>query len=56
MIVLSDVAELAGDIDADRAQQAKARAEEALRANADDEEAQAALTRAEVRLEVARAG
>ena len=53
VIVLSDVAELASDIDTDRAQAAKARAEEALRTNADDEEAQAALKRAEVRLEVA---
>ena len=55
VIMLSDVAELAGDIDADRATAAKARAEEALRANADDEDAQAALARAEVRLEVAGA-
>ena len=55
VIVLSDVAELAADIDADRAREAKARAEEALRANADDEEAQAALARADVRLEVAGA-
>ena len=55
VIVLSDVAELAGDIDTDRAREAKARAEEALRANADDEDAQAALTRADVRLEVAGA-
>ena len=55
VIVLSDVAELAGDIDTARAQAAKARAEEALRINGDDEEAQAALKRAEVRLEVAGA-
>jgi len=55
VIVLSDVAELQGDIDTDRATAAKARAEEALRANAEDEEAQAALARAEVRLEVAGA-
>jgi F-type H+-transporting ATPase subunit epsilon len=53
VIVLSDVAELASDIDTSRAQAAKARAEEALSTNADDEEAQAALKRAEVRLEVA---
>jgi F-type H+-transporting ATPase subunit epsilon len=53
VIVLSDVAELASDIDTTRAQAAKARAEAALSANADDEEAQAALQRAEVRLEVA---
>jgi F-type H+-transporting ATPase subunit epsilon len=56
VIVLSDVAELADDIDTARAQAAKTRAEEALRANNDDEEAQAALQRAEVRLEVAGAG
>src|SRR4029077_34027 len=39
VIVLSDVAELAGDIDTDRAREAKARAEEALRLNVDDEDA-----------------
>ena len=55
VIVLSDVAELASDIDTDRAREAKARAEDALRANADDEDAQAALNRADVRLEVAGA-
>jgi F-type H+-transporting ATPase subunit epsilon len=53
VIVLSDVAELASDIDTARAQAAKTRAEAALSTNADDEEAQAALKRAEVRLEVA---
>jgi F-type H+-transporting ATPase subunit epsilon len=53
VIVLSDVAELAEEIDTSRAQAAKTRAEETLRQNADDEEAQAALKRAEVRLEVA---
>ena len=53
VIVLSDVAELASDIDTTRAQEAKARAETALGLNADDEEARAALKRAEVRLEVA---
>jgi F-type H+-transporting ATPase subunit epsilon len=55
VIVLSDVAELAGDIDTERAREAKTRAEEALRANVDDEDAQAALARADVRLEVAAA-
>ena len=55
VIVLSDVAELAADIDTERAREAKARAEEALRVNADDGDAQAALTRADVRLEVAGA-
>ena len=53
MIILSDVAELPGDIDVERAQAAKARAEDALRINADDDEAQAALQRADTRLEVA---
>jgi F-type H+-transporting ATPase subunit epsilon len=55
VIVLSDVAELASDIDTDRAREAKARAEEALRADAEDVDAQAALSRADVRLEVAGA-
>ena len=53
VIILSDVAEPASDIDVGRATDAKARAEEVLRANADDDEASAALARAEVRLEVA---
>src|SRR3954470_10483587 len=51
--ILSDVAELSEDIDSGRAEQARSRAQDALRADADDEEAQAALKRAEVRLEVA---
>jgi F-type H+-transporting ATPase subunit epsilon len=53
VVILSDVAELAPSIDVERAQAAKARAEEVLRANPDDEEAAVALLRAEVRLEVA---
>jgi F-type H+-transporting ATPase subunit epsilon len=53
VIILSDVAEPADGIDVARANEAKARAEEALRANAEDDEASAALARAEVRLEVA---
>jgi F-type H+-transporting ATPase subunit epsilon len=53
VIILSDVAELSSDIDTERAGLAKERAEEGLRANAEDEDAQAALARAEVRLEVA---
>jgi len=53
VVILSDVAELASSIDVDRAQAAKSRAEEALRANPDDEEAAAALARADVRIEVA---
>jgi F-type H+-transporting ATPase subunit epsilon len=53
VIILSDVAELPGDIDVARAEAAKARAEDSLRMDADDEDAQAALNRADVRLEVA---
>jgi F-type H+-transporting ATPase subunit epsilon len=53
VIILSDIAEPAADIDVERAGAAKARAEDALRADADDEGAAAALRRAEVRLEVA---
>ena len=53
VIILSDVAELAADINVDRATEAKTRAEEALRTDAEDELAQAALARADVRLEVA---
>jgi F-type H+-transporting ATPase subunit epsilon len=54
-IVLSDVAELAEQIDVGRAQRAKQRAEERLNADAEDEAAQAALLRATTRLEVAGA-
>lgn len=53
--VLSDVAELAGEIDVERARAAQQRAEEALRADPDDPEAASALERAEVRLSVAEA-
>ena len=53
VIVLSDVAELQSNIDVARAREAKSRAEEALRTNPDDADAQAALSRAEVRIEVA---
>jgi len=53
VIILSDVAELATAIDIDRAQAAHARAEESLRSNPDDEDAQAALQRAQTRIEVA---
>jgi F-type H+-transporting ATPase subunit epsilon len=55
VIVLSDVAELAEEIDVGRAQAARQRAEERLREDADDEEAQLALLRANTRLEVAGA-
>jgi F-type H+-transporting ATPase subunit epsilon len=50
--ILSDIAELPDQIDAGRAQVAKTAAEEALRADADDEDAKAALKRAETRLAV----
>jgi F-type H+-transporting ATPase subunit epsilon len=53
VIILTDVAELAGEIEIERAQMAKERAEEALRTNPDDADAVAALRRAEVRLDVA---
>ncbi len=52
VILLSDVAELAEDIDVDRARRAKEAAER-KEGDMDEEEAQAALRRAEVRLEVA---
>jgi F-type H+-transporting ATPase subunit epsilon len=51
--ILSDVAETADQVDVDRARQARSRAEDAARSNADDEEAAAALRRADVRLDVA---
>ena len=54
VIILSDVAELPDDIDVARAEAAKVRADEVLRADADDEAAQQAAARAEVRLEVAQ--
>ena len=53
--LLSDVAELAEDIDVGRAEQARSKAESDLRTDPDDEEAQAALKRAEIRIEVATA-
>jgi F-type H+-transporting ATPase subunit epsilon len=56
VIILSDVAEAAEGIDVGRATEAKTRAEELLRADAEDDEAAAALARAEVRLEVAISG
>jgi F-type H+-transporting ATPase subunit epsilon len=50
--VLSDVAEVSSQIDVERARAAQERAEAALRAET-DEEAEAALRRAQVRLQVA---
>lgn len=51
--ILSDVAELPEQIDVVRAQTAKEAVEQTLAGNPDDEEAQAALARAELRLQVA---
>jgi F-type H+-transporting ATPase subunit epsilon len=51
--ILSDVAELASQVDVDRAQRAREAAEAALRASADDAEAAAALRRATVRIDAA---
>jgi len=53
--ILSDVAELKAQIDVGRATEAKSRAASAVQADATDEEARAALRRAEVRLQVASA-
>ena len=53
VIVLSDVAELPEQIDVARAEAARARAQAALAADETDEEALAALARAELRLDVA---
>jgi F-type H+-transporting ATPase subunit epsilon len=53
--ILSDVAELREQIDVPRARAAKETAEAALRADADDADAAAALKRAELRLQVADA-
>ena len=54
VIILSDVAELASQIDVERARASKAQAEEQLRTEQDAEN-EAALRRAVVRLEVANA-
>lgn len=53
--ILSDVSEAVDEIDVARASDAKARAEAAIAASEDDLEAQAALRRAEVRLQLAGA-
>ena len=54
--VLSDVAELAEQVDVVRARTARDAAEVRLRADPEDDDAKAALARAELRLEVAGAG
>ncbi len=53
--ILSDVAEFAAEIDAERAKAAADRAGETLKADSEDEEAAAALKRATVRMGVAGA-
>ena len=53
VVVLSDVAELPDQIDVSRAQVAKDQAEAAINADAEDEDARAALARADLRLKVA---
>ena len=53
VVVLSDVAELKDQIDAERARRAQEAAQQSQRQAEDDEEADAALRRAQVRLEVA---
>ena len=53
VIILSDVAELPDQIDAERARAAQQQAEERLRVDESDEDARAALARATVRLELA---
>jgi len=53
VIILSDVAEAADQIDSDRARRARERAESELRSDPDSEEWAAAVFRAGVRLEVA---
>ena len=53
LVILSDVAELAADVDPARAAVAKRQAEQALVADANDADASAALARAIVRIDVA---
>jgi F-type H+-transporting ATPase subunit epsilon len=53
VIILSDVAEAADQIDTDRARAARERAESDLRSDPDNDESKAAAQRAHVRLEVA---
>jgi F-type H+-transporting ATPase subunit epsilon len=54
LVVLSDLAELAEQVDMGRAERAKRAAEEALAKDPESEEAAAALARAETRLAVAQ--
>jgi len=55
VVILSDVAELKSEIDVERAKEARSKAQAAVQADAQDDEAKAALRRAEVRLQVADA-
>ena len=55
VIILSDVAELASQIDVARARAAEERAQRSASGDGEDEQREAALRRARVRLEVARA-
>ncbi|MDP8970239.1 MAG: ATP synthase F1 subunit epsilon [Actinomycetota bacterium] len=52
LTVLADAAERPEEIDTDRAERARHRAEEQLQQGSEDEEVQAALARAELRLEL----
>jgi F-type H+-transporting ATPase subunit epsilon len=51
--ILSDVAELADQVDVERARAARERADAALRTDETDDEARAAARRAQLRLEIA---
>ena len=51
--LLSDVAELSQDIDLDRAKKALEAAQNSINSNSEDAEAEAALQRAETRIEAA---
>src|ERR1700683_1297430 len=53
VLILSDVAELPGEIDVPRAEAAPPRAQDRLAADEHDQEAAAALARADLRLEIA---
>ena len=51
--ILSDVSEVADEIDIERAKEARLSAQEAIQSNSEDQEAIASLERSEVRLRVA---
>ena len=50
--ILSDVSEVADEIDIERAKEARLSAQEAIQSNSEDQEAIASLERSEVRLRV----